>query len=368
MKPILYIIVIAAILCAISCQPTLRISGTAAFDNSITITHDKNNEQRVVATITPYNGEFSHKIKPLDSTEVYLLLTDTKNPMGHFFIVERGHINITIDTTGNVSVTGTELNNKLQDYHNSRNLLFTEFKQLYFPHQEKRAKGKKASEEEIKQIQEEAIVLDSLEKKIIELDIVFTRDNINNVTGQLTLDNLILHSPTADQLKDIIDAANENTRKTASFQRIIDYIHNIEESSLSKSFTDIELLSSFGESVSIASYLKRGKNLLLYIYIPAYFIEYDFIQLNNLYQQYKNDQLIFLCIAISEDRRSWLKLLDKYNIPWTQLIDGSGIDGNLSTKYGISTFPYFILFDKDGIIQYRDRYITATELNEILKK
>lgn len=359
---------IALIFCTVSCRPSLHISGTTPSNSPITISHSVYDELQAIATIKPKNGKFSYTIKPMATTEMYLLQTDVKNTIGHFFIAEKGHINVAIDTTGNVRVTGTEYNNLLQSYHDKRNLLFASFNEIYIPHQEKRGKGQKVSLEEINQLKEEAIVLDSLEQEIIALDIRFTRENINNITGQFSLNNLILHSPKPEQLKDIVDAANEETRKTAAFKSITYYIERIEKSAMGKTYTDVELLSPFSESVAITSYLKKEKHLLLYIYVPTYFIEHDSRQLNELYQQYKDKQVRLISVAISEDRREWLKLLDRYNMPWSQLIDATGIDGNLTTLYGLSTFPYFILLDKNGVILYRDTNITTMQLDELIKE
>lgn len=358
--------IVPVLLCFLtSCQSSLRISGTSPSDNPITINHSVGDEQQTVATINPINGKFSHKVKLLDTTEAYLLLTDLKQTIGRFFIAEKGHIHITIDTTGDVRVTGTKLNNRLQKYHDQRNSLFTSFKEVYFPHQEKRAKGKEASQAESEQLRKEAILLDSLEKKIIDLDIQFIAENINNAAGQLTLNNLVLHSPTVEQLKEIINAANEETQKTKSLQRVADHISNVEQTSLGKSFTDIELEYPNGETVHIADLLKKGEDVLLYIYVPSYFIAYDALLLNDLYSQCKNNSIEPIAVAIDESKNSWLNILDRYDMQWTQLIDTSGIDGNLATSYGLSTFPHFILLGEDGVISLRSSNIN--ELKNILK-
>lgn len=110
MKSLFYFTASILTLCAVSCQPSLHISGTSPSNSPVTISHSVYDELQVIATIKPKAGKFSYKIKTIDTTEVYLLQTDLKNTIGHFFIGEKGHINIAIDTTGNVRVTGTEYN------------------------------------------------------------------------------------------------------------------------------------------------------------------------------------------------------------------------------------------------------------------
>lgn len=348
-----------------SCQPGLRISGTTPSSSSITISHSVNETQEDIAVIVPKDGKFSHRIKPINKAEPYLLLTDLENTIGHFFIGEEGHIYITIDTTGTVRATGTGYNDLLQSYYDQRGLLFSTFKAIYFPHQEKRAREKGASKAEVEQLNKEATALDSLEKKIIETDIQFIKNNINNVAGQLILNNLVLYSPTTDQLKEIADAADKETQKMESFQRIAKHIEQAEQAASESRYTDVTLKQPNGEDAAISGYLKRKKYTLLYIYIPSYFIDYDFYQLNNLYKQLQNDAVEMVSVAINENTTSWQKLLAKYSMPWAQLADTTGVDGNLATAYSLDAFPYHILLDKNGMILYRNRNLSIKQLNEL---
>ena len=363
MKFLFYLIAIAA--CVVSCQPSLRISGTTPSDNPITISHNINGEQEVFATITPHNGKFTHKIKQIDKPEAFLLLVDLKQTFGHFFIGENGQLHITIDTTGTIRVIGTELNNRLQKYHDQRNLLQASFKEIYFPHQEKRAKEKEASQVELDQLKEAASILDSLERNIIASDIRFIVENVNNVAGQLVLSNLVLHSPTVEQLEEIINAANAETQQTESYKRIANHIKQAKQTAQGKSYTDVALKLPNGEDTSIADYLNKKQYTLLYIYIPSYFVEYDFFLLDKLYKQHQDNSVEMVSIAIDENTKSWRKILDKYNMPWAQLIDITGVDGNLSTTYDLGTFPHYILLNKNGTILLRSTNIN--KLTDMLK-
>lgn len=363
MKPNYYLIAISLLLCLTSCLSGFRISGTVPTDNPITFDHYYIGEVlKTAGTAKPKKGKFSYKDRTIGKPEIYFLSVNLakEQPIAHFFIAEKGHAQVSIDTSGTVRVWGTELNNRLQSYYNQRDSLSSPFKQLYFAHQEMKAKEKVLSDIEKLQLRKDSTTLDSLEKKIRELDLHFTRDNINNAAGRLTLNNFVLYSPSVDELKEIIDAASKEVMQLDYFQNIVKQVEEIEKSAAGKPFIDVELNLPDGKNVFIADYVNKEKSVLIYTYLPSYFTSKDAEELRTLYTQNKN--LKILAVALDSKKKEWLDLLKQYDMQWIQLIDISGWMGDFATAYNINSFPYYILLSKDGTILLR-----STKLDDIKK-
>jgi hypothetical protein len=105
------------------------------------------------------------------------------------------------------------------------------FRKVFFPHQEKRQEARTSATVAINQLSQEGALLDSLEREIIAYDIQFITDNVNNRAGQLVLNELVLYSPTLEQLKAIVSAADEEARRTNVILRVMDRIYELKKQS-----------------------------------------------------------------------------------------------------------------------------------------
>lgn len=71
-----------------------------------------------------------------------------------------------------------------------------------------------------------------------------------------------------------------------------------------------------------------------------------FPKMKEYYFKY-NGSVEFIGIDCNETEEKWLKALQKYDLPWTQVINSSNIDQDVSVMYGIKNFPSKFILDRN---------------------
>jgi len=107
-----------------------------------------------------------------------------------------------------------------------------------------------------------------------------------------------------------------------------------------------------GSKGSLSDYVGKGKYVLVDFWaswcgpciaeIPV---------LMEVYNKYKGDKFEILGVAVWDKRAETIKSLEKYKIPWPQIIDADKIPTDL---YNIKGIPHIILFDPEGNIIQRE--------------
>ena len=67
------------------------------------------------------------------------------------------------------------------------------------------------------------------------------------------------------------------------------------------------------------------------------------------YNKYKT-KATYVSIACRDTELTWKKSIEKYQIPWTNLLDK---DEKLKTEYGVEGFPTKIIINPAGIVTGR---------------
>ena len=76
--------------------------------------------------------------------------------------------------------------------------------------------------------------------------------------------------------------------------------------------------------------------------------------LQNIYEEIKGDDLVFISVSLDDDREKWIKAMDTDKIPWLALWDDRGFYNTpFQKQYGFSQIPFIILIGKDGKILAR---------------
>lgn len=70
-------------------------------------------------------------------------------------------------------------------------------------------------------------------------------------------------------------------------------------------------------------------------------------KMKDLLEKNKNKDFQILSISIDEDKESWIKFLDKKNLPWVQLHDNNH---ELQNKLGINAIPFNYILDEKGTV------------------
>lgn len=71
------------------------------------------------------------------------------------------------------------------------------------------------------------------------------------------------------------------------------------------------------------------------------------------------DRVEFVGIDCNEPEEKWRKAVQKYELPWTQVINNSDIEYDVAVKYGIKSFPTKFILDKD--MKIIGKYIGETD-------
>lgn len=63
------------------------------------------------------------------------------------------------------------------------------------------------------------------------------------------------------------------------------------------------------------------------------------------------DQMEIIGIACNDIDKKWREAVDKYSLPWTQLIDSDNKQQSVSVRYAVEGYPTKIVIDPQGIIK-----------------
>lgn len=137
----------------------------------------------------------------------------------------------------------------------------------------------------------------------------------------------------------------------------------LEEKMEGKIAPDFTLQSLQGKKISLSSY--RGKIVILDFWAtwcPPCRQELKIIQ--KLYDEYKDKDVIILCINSGENREKVENFIDENNYTFTVLLDN---DGKVSEMYKVKGIPRVLLIDKKGVI-IKDITGYSPESEKLLKE
>lgn len=75
--------------------------------------------------------------------------------------------------------------------------------------------------------------------------------------------------------------------------------------------------------------------------------------------------MVFLGVSVDTERSALEAAVRRLKIPWPQLMDGKGYDGEIPARYAIRAIPDHYLIDAEGKIVARSR--SAEGIEEALR-
>ncbi|MFH1645816.1 MAG: TlpA disulfide reductase family protein [Candidatus Omnitrophota bacterium] len=135
------------------------------------------------------------------------------------------------------------------------------------------------------------------------------------------------------------------------------------ESSKANVASDFTLKGVAGEQVSLSSF--KGKNIVLLDFGATWcpHCVTAIPRIKGIYEKYKKKGLEVIYIDIRESQEKVKALIEKFDIPYTVLIDE---DGKVAKEYEIRGIPTMLLIDKDGSVIYRGHYIEEKIVKDAL--
>ncbi len=157
----------------------------------------------------------------------------------------------------------------------------------------------------------------------------------------------------------------ENHKRMLEFENIIAE----EEKSLAellpgKPGPDVTINDTTGTPVTLSSF--KGKEVLLYIW-GAWDAKSRQAnkELKVLYSDYKRKGFEIYAVSIDMYKEMWIEAINADQLNWINVCDNEGIQSPVLYLYRIpEVLPYYVLIDKEGIIQYRGEDING--MKEIL--
>ena len=86
--------------------------------------------------------------------------------------------------------------------------------------------------------------------------------------------------------------------------------------------------------------------------------------LNEVYKKYRSQGLDVISFALNSKEEEWKKSSLAYQIPGVNVSDLTGFSGRLFLHYGVSAFPFFVVFDKNkrvSMITFGDDEVPLVE-------
>lgn len=83
-----------------------------------------------------------------------------------------------------------------------------------------------------------------------------------------------------------------------------------------------------------------------------------FAKMKEYYSKYR-ERVEFIGIDCNETEEKWRNAVDRYELPWIQVINASDLEKDVSVMYGIQNFPTKIILDKD--MRIVAKYIGETD-------
>ena len=135
---------------------------------------------------------------------------------------------------------------------------------------------------------------------------------------------------------------------------------------IGKPFIDFEAEAPDGTKHRLSEYARHGQYVLIDFWASwcgPCIASFPFMK--QIYAAYKDRELCFIGVSCDKDRNSWLKALDKHQLPWMALLCLANKEDALDL-YGVSGIPTVILIAPDGTIIATD--IEGKELKAKLEE
>jgi len=267
----------------------------------------------------------------------FISINETSEPVA--FIAEKGKIEMDFDSTLNVTIKGTAMNDQYQQLVNKQADLYEKMDSI---------QGTGAVSQE--QFQE----VDKASKQLIEefynLNYDFIKLYMTTPAGQyFFLHNLF--NLNESQQKELISLATPDFQQLEGIQQIKKRIETKEATAAGKQFTDVKGFNLNGKEVSLSDYAGKGKVVLVDFWAswcgPCRQAMPDVVK---IYQKYKNKGFEIVGISLDAKKDDWKKAVNDLNITWPQISNLKGWDEDCAVAYGVDAIPHTVLIDKDGKI------------------
>lgn len=269
------------------------------------------------------------------------------------FVIEEGKLTVTYDTLG-YYLHGTPLNNAYETHVVSSNRTILAKQRVINAERNKLQDQRTLSNEENEKFNDQIRALyDDHYSKLSS----FLKDNISYpFASSLLFSTTIDRYPEADRAfllancdQDMRQRVEERDRKRREKQE--EFLKSADAMALGAHYREILGRTPDGKEVKLSDCITSGHVTLLDFWaswcVPC---QQEIPELKELYAKHHEHGFDIVSISLDTKEAAWLKALDKNGMPWAQISDLKGWNGNITQDYAIAAIPYLLLLDGNGNI------------------
>lgn len=372
MKKLFFLIIVGLLLSAISIaqvnkKAAYEITGELRGLNNDSVILFINNydgnglrQQPDTVVTVAHNNKFYFKGETANPSNAMGVIGSVKSRRVFSLFIEKGKIKVsgTVDSLGNIIVTGTTSNNDQTSSRAVTEKFYNSIKALRLE-----LKDKQPDLDEYKNIST-AITKKFDSIQLYELDFIraHPRSLMSGTYLYVLQDKIPL-----EQLEELYSRMSNEIKQSVFGSIVREKIVARKRVIIGNSAPDFVSTDTSGKTIRLSSF--QGKYVLLEFWanwcVPC---RQQSPHLVEMYKKYSDKGFTIIQYSVDEkkDEEKWKAAIRKDQLTWTQIADLNGFENKVSKLYGVQPIPDNFLIDPSGKII--GRRVEGKELEEKLKK
>lgn len=152
-----------------------------------------------------------------------------------------------------------------------------------------------------------------------------------------------------------------NQKNDSTTKRLEDYFKRKDKIAKEKLFENFTMKKSDGKSFTLSSVLDKKIILIDFWSSDCIPCRYKHKKLVELYKKYSNRGLEIISVSLDDEKKTWLKAIQKDRMAWINVSDLKGWQNQLAESYYVKSIPYGFWLDGDKKIIGPELSDTAIE-------
>ena len=193
--------------------------------------------------------------------------------------------------------------------------------------------------------------IDSIKQQRIEYVKHFAQENPNSIVTAFVVDNNLLYYLQPEDLEFYTDSLNVVSRESSWVRSIMKKVEIAKRIETGQPFVDIKMPAPDGSEISLSDHAGKGKYLLIDFWAswcpPCRRANPKLVK---LYEKYRDKGFEIVGISLDRDKSQWKKAIEADELTWAQMSDLEYWQSKAAELYSVTSIPYTVLLDKDGVI------------------